>query len=90
MAGQRQGAPTALGLRLLVDEALPADPVDAPPDGERAGVQVDVGPIEKRALRTDEARPPGPRLPPRAAAIDLRRLLTLGLTGTDGHWALTT
>jgi hypothetical protein len=24
----------------------------------------------------------------RAAAIDLRRLLTLGLTGTDGHWAL--
>ena len=26
----------------------------------------------------------------RVAAIDLRRLLTLGLTGTDGHWALTT
>ena len=24
----------------------------------------------------------------RVAAIDLRRLLTLGLTGTDGHWAL--
>jgi hypothetical protein len=24
----------------------------------------------------------------RAAAINLRRLLTLGLTGTDGHWAL--
>ncbi|MGY1708356.1 hypothetical protein ACI8AC_02485 [Geodermatophilus sp. SYSU D00758] len=22
------------------------------------------------------------------AAINLRRLLTLGLTGTDGHWAL--
>ncbi len=27
-------------------------------------------------------------LPPRAAAIDLRRLLTVGLTGTDGQWAL--
>jgi hypothetical protein len=26
----------------------------------------------------------------RVAAINLRRLLTLGLTGTDGHWALTT
>ncbi len=25
----------------------------------------------------------------RAAAIKLRRLLTLGLSGTDGHWALT-
>ena len=25
----------------------------------------------------------------RTAAINLRRLLTLGLTGTDGHWALT-
>ena len=24
----------------------------------------------------------------RAAAMNLRRLLTLGLTGTDGHWAL--
>jgi hypothetical protein len=24
----------------------------------------------------------------RAAAINLRRLLTLGLTGTDGRWAL--
>ncbi len=24
----------------------------------------------------------------RAAAIDLRRLLTVGLTGTDGQWAL--
>jgi hypothetical protein len=24
----------------------------------------------------------------RVAAIDLRRLITLGLTGTDGHWAL--
>ena len=24
----------------------------------------------------------------RAAAINLRRLLALGLTGTDGHWAL--
>ena len=26
----------------------------------------------------------------RVAAIDLRRLLNLGLTGTDGHWALAT
>ncbi len=25
----------------------------------------------------------------RAAAINLRRLLTPGLTGTPGHWALT-
>jgi hypothetical protein len=25
----------------------------------------------------------------RAAAINLRRLLALGLTGTDGQWALT-
>jgi len=24
----------------------------------------------------------------RVAAINLRRLLTLGLTGTGGHWAL--
>jgi hypothetical protein len=44
--GQRQGAAASLGFGLLVDQALPGDPVHAAPDGQCSVGQVDVCPSQ--------------------------------------------
>ncbi|WP_245177477.1 hypothetical protein [Geodermatophilus sp. DF01-2] len=53
----RQGerALAAAGLGLLVDQPAAADPVDAPPDRERAGEQVDVLPLQRQGLGLAQA-----------------------------------
>ena len=59
---QRQRPPAAVGLRLLVDQALLRDPVQATPNGQRPAVEVDVGPPETERFR--DRGPPFPFLRP--------------------------
>jgi hypothetical protein len=46
---QRQGPAAAIRLRLLVDEALSGDPVQAAPDAQRSRLQIDVRPPQAEA-----------------------------------------
>jgi hypothetical protein len=55
LGGKRQGAAAALGLGLLVDQALPGDPVQAAPHGHCAVGQVDVRPSQAQGLRLTQA-----------------------------------
>jgi hypothetical protein len=50
LVGQRQGAAASLGFGLLVDQALPGDPVQAP-HGEGSVDQVDVRPSQAQGFR---------------------------------------
>nr|WP_242471126.1 MULTISPECIES: hypothetical protein [unclassified Blastococcus] len=63
VGGQRdregQGALAAPGLGLLVDQPAAADAVDAAPDRQRAGEQVDVLPLQRQGLGLPQAEGEG-------------------------------
>ncbi|MDK3258167.1 hypothetical protein QOZ86_16810 [Blastococcus capsensis] len=69
----RQGerALAAAGLGLLVDQPAAADPVDAPPDRQRAREQVDVFPLQRQGLGLPQAEGEGDG--PASGVADVRR-----------------
>jgi hypothetical protein len=71
-----QGAVAPLALRLLVDQPATADAVDAAPDGESVGQQVDVLPLQRQGLGLAQAQ--GERDGPAGGVADVRRGLQDG------------